>query len=393
VEALLSQVINKIESVKDEYIAASHAISQKPELGRKEFFASGRLMDLLDKEGFNVKKDIAGYETAFTAEKGGKGNGPTLAFLAEYDALPEIGHACGHNIIGTLSALAAVGLSEVLGETGGRVLVYGTPAEEGGDGGCAKAAFVEHGFFNGVDAALMIHPCDRNLPNMPCLAVKSYSFEFFGKTAHASACPEMGINALDAMVMLFNGVALMRQQMAPDLRVHGIITNGGLAPNIIPDYTRAKFLVRGKTKALAEELLARVIKIAEGAATATGCTFKAEKFCNDFDDMIVTPSFDRLFTESAAQFGFAFDDVPNAIYGSTDAGNVSQIIPLIHPLVKTVPNPCALHTAEFAEGCVSPYADEALVNGAKALAAAALRLMTDAGLLNGIKSEHKSLII
>ena len=271
-------------------------------------------------------------------------------------------------------------------------MVYGCPAEEGGDGGCAKAAFVRDNLLDGVDAALMAHPCDHSEPVMRSLAVKCYSFEFFGKTAHASACPQDGKNALDAMILFFNGVALMRQQMAEGLRMHGVITDGGAAPNIIPDYTRAKFLVRGKTKALAEELLDKVMKIAEGAAAAAGCTYKAQPFCNDYDEIISTPSFEKLFTDTAEQYGFAFDAPQGGVFGSTDAGNVSHVIPLVHPLLKTSANPIPLHTVEFRDACVLPFADEALVNGAKALAATGLKLLLDKNLLNTIKSEYKNIV-
>jgi len=383
-------IIETVECEKAAFIEASHQISKNPELQNQEFFASRLLTELLEKRGFWVKRDIAGHKTGFIAEFGGDKPGPAIAFLAEYDALPDIGHGCGHNIIGALSALAAVSLAAVMGQTGGTVFVYGTPAEEGGDNGSAKASFVDQGFFDGIDAALLLHPGCRNDLTGPSLAVKCYAFSFFGKTAHASACPEDGINALDAMILFYNGINALRQQCPSDARIHGIITDGGTAPNVIPDFTKAKFYVRSSTKERADILLEKVVKIAEGAALATGCTYKAEKFNNDVDDTVTNDAFDRLFQQNAAKVGMEYTLPEQKAKGSSDVGNVSHAVPVIQPGLKVSETEIPGHTVEFRDACISTLADESLASGAKALALTAYTLLVDPQKLEEMKGLHRT---
>ncbi len=390
--ALELKIDEKIEAAKQAFIDASHAISARPELQNQEFFACETLTKLLIENGFTVKTDIAGHKTGFIAEKSSSNDGPSIAFLAEYDALPDIGHGCGHNIIGTLSALGAVGLSEILAETGGKVFVYGTPAEEGGDNGSAKASFVDGGFFEGIDAAMLLHPSCENSLTPRSLGVRCYSFEFFGKTAHAAGCPQDGINALDAMILFFNGINALRQQTTDDVRIHGVITDGGKAPNVIPDYTKANFFVRAATKQRCDETLQRVIKVAEGAAISTGCTFKEQKFNNDVEDIIVNGLFDDMFKEKAEKVGLKYDLATNEMQASSDVGNVSHVIPVIQPFLRISLDKIPGHTVEFAKACVSEFADEALVAGAKALALTGLELLTNRNKLDEIKELHRDLI-
>ncbi|MBQ5787002.1 MAG: amidohydrolase, partial [Oscillospiraceae bacterium] len=220
-------------------------IHAKPEVSNYEFFACETLSGQLAREGFKVKTDVAGHRTGFTAVYRSEKPGPTLVFLAEYDALPGIGHACGHNLFGATSSLAAAALKQVLDETGGEIRVYGTPGEEGGENGSAKVSFVREGFFRDVDAALCVHPgSDIHEPTHAELSCAPIRIEFRGRAAHAASAPTEGINALDAMILVFNAVGLLRQQLPQDVRIHGIITKGGDAPNIIPEYTEAKFYVR-----------------------------------------------------------------------------------------------------------------------------------------------------
>lgn len=381
-------ISNKIDGVKEAFIKASHDIGNKPELQNQEFFASGLLTELLSRHGFQITKNIAGHETGFIAEKDSGKPGPAIAYLAEYDALPDIGHGCGHNIIGTLSALSAVGLSEALPQTGGKVLVYGTPAEEGGDNGSAKASFADQGYFNHIDAAMLLHPgCHAHLTS-PSLAVKCYAFSFYGKTAHAASCPEDGINALDALILFYNGINALRQQCEPYVRIHGIITHGGTAPNVIPDFTQAKFFIRSTTKNHADEILNKVIKVAEGAAVATGCTFKAEKFNNNVDDVVQNQAFDLLFQKNAEKLGFNYSFPSNEAKGSSDVGNVSYAIPVIQPTLQVSERVIPGHTVEFRDACLSPFADEVMVQGAKALAFTGLSLLKDNEKLKEIKESH-----
>ena len=206
------------------------------------------LTDLLEKEGFTVEKAVAGHETSFVARKRSAKPGPSIAFLAEYDALPGLGHACGHNIIGTQSVAAAIAFSKIVDETGGEAVVFGTPAEEGGPNGSAKGSFVKYGLTEGIDAAMMIHPMGQTRRSSSSLAVDPLDFEYIGKPAHAAASPHEGINALDAVIQLFNGINALRQQVPDDVRIHGIITHGGDAPNIIPEYAKARFSIRAATR-------------------------------------------------------------------------------------------------------------------------------------------------
>ncbi len=228
----------------------SHRIHDNPELGYQEKFASGLLCDTLEQHGFTVEREYVGISTAFCARRG-NGQGPRVAFLAEYDALPGMGHGCGHNIIATSALSAGIGLGAVIGELGGEVWVIGTPAEET-DG--AKVVMVQKGAFNQIDAALMIHPHAGYYYTTESLALDALEVEFFGKPSHAAAAPWEGVNALDAMLMTFNSLNALRQQIRPDARIHGIISNGGAAPNIIPDHTMARFYLRAKQRSYLNEL-------------------------------------------------------------------------------------------------------------------------------------------
>ncbi len=387
---LKEKVAQTIEENASRYVQASHDISAKPELQNQEFYACERLTTLLKEDGFQVKTDIAGHATGFIAQKG-TGARPAIVYLAEYDALPEIGHGCGHNVIGTLSSLAGVGLGAALKTEGnptgveGTVYVYGTPAEEGGDNGSAKASFANAGLFKEVDAALLLHPASENSLTKTGLAVNCYAFEFFGKTSHAAAAPEKGINALDALLLFFNGINALRQQCTPDCRIHGVITHGGDAPNVIPHYTQAKFFIRANKTEDSRKLLQRVINIAEGSAIATGCTYKATSFNNEIEAITLHPEFDALFAEVASQVGLDYTAVEDKTpLGSSDVGNVSSQIPTIQPTIQISETKIEGHTLEFAQAAISPLADKNLVLGAKALALTGLKLLEDPATLKTI---------
>lgn len=381
------RITTHIEENQELYIKTSHEIHSNPEIGNQEFFASKTLTELLTAEGFEVTRNVAGHETGFIAKKSSAKAGPKIAFLAEYDALPGLGHACGHNLIGTISTAAGIALAQVLEETGGEVYVFGTPAEEGGPNGSAKGSFVKQGHFQDIDAALMIHPSGQTRLTGESLAVDPLDFHFYGKPAHASGSPEKGINALDAVIQLFNGINALRQQLASDIRIHGIITHGGDAPNIIPEYASARFFIRAKTWATAEETSAKVRKIAEGAALATGSTVKIERFQNEVQDFIVNEALDRLVGEELELLGETVIREKRAGKGSTDAGNVSQVIPTAHPNIKIGADDLIGHTPEFCAAAASPRGDEALLIGAKALALTGLSLIADSALLSEVKQE------
>lgn len=388
VTKLKELIIANVESNKETYLSTSHEIHAKPEIGNEEFFASGLLTELLEKEGFTVEKAVAGHETSFVARKKSAKPGPSIAFLAEYDALPGLGHACGHNIIGTQSVAAAIAFSKVLDETGGEAVVFGTPAEEGGPNGSAKGSFVKHGLVEGIDAAMMIHPFGQTRPTSSSLAVDPLDFEYIGKPAHAAAAPHEGINALDAVIQLFNGINALRQQVPDDVRIHGIITHGGDAPNIIPEYAKARFYIRAATRTRLNDITRRVKAVAEGAALATGAKLNVIAFQNEVDNLVLNTHFDEVFKGIIAELGETVVEGDRGI-GSTDAGNISQVVPTIHPYLKIGADELVPHTVPFREAVASERGDEALIKGAKALALTALTLATDAGTLALIKEEFK----
>lgn len=383
---LSEAITTNVDVNQGRYIEISHRIHNNPEIGNEEFFASEELTNLLQEEGFAVERDVAGHKTAFVARYKSTKPGPSIAFLAEYDALPGIGHACGHNIIGTMSVAAAISLSKVVDEVGGEAVVFGTPAEEGGPNGSAKGSFVKHGLVEGIDAAMMIHPQGVTNLTSPSLAVDPLDFEFIGAAAHAAATPEKGINALDAVIQLFNGINALRQHVTSDVRIHGIITHGGDAPNIVPEYAKARFFIRAATRKGLNEVTKRVKAIAEGAALATGAKLNIIAFQNEVDNLLLNDTFNEVFKDIIEELGEKVAGGRDGI-GSTDAGNISQVVPTIHPYIKIGPDDLVPHTIEFREAAKSKKGDEALIKGAKALALTALRLITEPYLLDAIKKE------
>ncbi|VXB12912.1 Peptidase M20 domain-containing protein 2 [Bacillus sp. 349Y] len=387
VDTLRDQIIASLEENKEKYIAISHSIHDRPEIGNEEFYASKTHAELLESEGFTVERGVAGHETALLARRKSDKPGPAIAFLAEYDALPGLGHACGHNIIGTTSVSAAIALSKVIDETGGEVVLLGTPAEEGGPNGSAKGSFVKHGLLEGIDAALMVHPANSTRITSNSLAVDPLDFEYIGKPAHAAGSPHHGINALDAVIGLFNGINALRQHVTDDVRIHGIITHGGDAPNIVPEYAKARFFIRAATRKTCSEVTARVKAIAEGSALATGAKLNVIAFQNEVDNLVLNRTYDAVFKEELERLGEYVSTEERNGLGSTDAGNISQVVPTIHPYIQIGPESLVAHTDEFREAAKSPKGDEALILGAKGLALTALRLVTDRDVLAEIKEE------
>lgn len=371
------------------FIETSLAIHGKPEIGNEEFFASAQLTALLRQEQFEVETAVAGHETSFFAQFDSGKPGPTIAYLAEYDALPGIGHACGHNIIGTTSVAAAIALSKELTQTGGKVVVLGTPAEEGGPNGSAKGSFVRHGFLKDVDVALMAHPSGKTGLTSNSLAVDPLDFKFYGKPAHASGSPEEGINALDAVISLFNGISLLRQQLPTDVRIHGIITDGGDAPNIIPEYAAARFFIRASTWERTLAVSEKVRNIAAGAALATGATVEIERFQNEVKDFVLTTALDDIIHKQLEELGEVVHTARGGGIGSTDAGNISYEVPTAHPFIKIGEDTLVGHTVPFREAAKSERGMEALIIGAKALAKTGYQLLTDATLLKSVKASHQ----
>ncbi|WP_054707529.1 M20 family metallopeptidase [Bacillus sp. JCM 19041] len=370
----------------DVYIRTSHQIHENPEIGNEEVFASFQLTTLLKDAGFSVTTDVAGHPTGFIASKG-TNDGPVIAFLAEYDALPGLGHACGHNLIGTTSVAAAIALGEHIEQIGGRVVVLGTPAEEGGNNGSAKGSFVREGLLEDIDAALIIHPSSHTKRSGVSLAVDPVDYAFYGKPAHAAGAPEQGINALDAVIQLFNGINALRQHVTDDVRIHGIIPDGGEAPNIVPSFARARFYIRANSRPKTDAVRAKIDAIASGAALATGAELKIIEFQNKVDNLIPNDTLNNVFSDIFTDLGEEIYLTSDNGIGSTDTGNISQVVPTIHPYIKIGPESLVPHTVPFREAAASEFGDQALLTGAKGLALIGLELLTDPSLLSRAQQE------
>ncbi|MBI4560879.1 MAG: M20 family metallopeptidase [Candidatus Rokubacteria bacterium] len=373
-----------VERLADELEALSHRIHANPELGYQEAKASAWLIEFLEARGLKVERGVAGVETAFRASLE-TGQGPTVAILCEYDALPGIGHACGHNVIATSGVGAGAALAAVREQLPkGRIQVIGTPAEEGGGG---KIKLIQGGVFRDVDCAMMIHGFDRVLLHQDLLGIVRVNFDFAGKAAHASADPWEGINALDAVIQTFNAISLLRQQLRPEVRIHGIITNGGAAPNIIPEAASATFYVRAASLEYMWQVYRRVLACAEGAARATGATLKVTQGEMIYEPLKRNQTLLDLFKANLERLGVKEEaPIPDRL-GSSDIGNVSQVIPAIQPLVKVAPTGTAVHSRAFLEAAVSPVAREGLVIAAKTMAMTTVDLLAGPEAVRRAKAE------
>jgi amidohydrolase len=382
VKELIAQAVDRLANDLE---ALSRRIHDNPELAYQEVKAAGWLAEFLGARGFKVERGVGGVETAFrgTIETG---DGPTVAIMCEYDALPAIGHACGHNVIAASGAGAGAALAAVRDRLPrGRLHVIGTPAEEGGGG---KVKLIKAGVFAGVDAAMMVHGWDRWIPHQDLLGIVRVGFEFTGKAAHASADPWEGVNALDAVIQTFNNVSMLRQQVRPDARIHGIVTQGGAAPNIIPEAAAALFYVRAAQLDYMWELRTRVVACAEGAAQATGCRVKVIDYENAYEPMRRNATLLDLFRANMETLGLSESPEVKDRLGSSDVGNVSQVLPTIQPLVKIAPDGTPIHSRDFEAAAVSPLAREGMCAAAKAMAMTAFDLLADPGLVARARREH-----
>ncbi len=335
---------NKTE-LHEALIHLSKNIHKTPELGFNEYFAAKCHVDLLKKYDFKVSENYLNCETAFRAEFS-NGDGPTIAFMSEYDALPEIGHACGHNLIGMVSTGAAIELSSEMKKNSisGKIIVFGTPAEETSG---FKVDLSASDALDNIDICMMAHPADDNYPSGTSLALDAIEFEFEGKSAHAASAPEKGINALDGVINTFNNINALRQQTTPDTRIHGIICNGGIVPNIIPEYASARFYARSNHRRELSNLTSRIIQCAQAGALASGTKLRYNHFEASYDELLTNQTLSSLYCKSAVQYGLTFSPIPRESYGSLDMGNVSHKVPTIHPYFKIVESGIAAHTPEF----------------------------------------------
>jgi len=380
------KVKDSVELQRQQLIQLSLNIHDNPELGFEEEKASAWLTSYLEGNGFHVELGIAGLATAFRATYG-QGS-PRIALLAEYDALPKIGHGCGHNIIATSAVGAAVASKSIIDQLGGSVVVLGTPGEEVFGG---KIDMVKAGAFKEIDVAMIIHPDVRNMVDIQALASSSLEVEFFGQPAHAAAQPYKGINALEAMILAFTSINSLRQHIRSEARIHGIITDGGEAPNIVPAHSAAVFLIRAPDDEYLTELKDKVLNCFTGASVASGARLEYRWGGRTYSPMKNNATLAQLFKQNLESLGRhveSFD--PRFGFGSTDMGNVSQVVPSIHPTIAIAPPEVLIHTPEFAGAAVSEAGHEGLMDAAKAMAMTVVDILAQPGVLDKIKQEFYS---
>lgn len=384
VEKLYERAIKFVDDAADDLIAASHHIHAHPELNYEEFIAAETLTRTGQQHGLAVEKGVFGVDTALAAAVG---SGPTVCVMSEYDALPVIGHGCGHNVIAAAGLGAAIALAQIAPDVGGRMLYLGTPAEEGGGG---KIEMARHGALEGVDVAMMVHPADADLTTIDAIALQQLEVHYEGRAAHAAAAPEQGRNALDAAVLGYMAVSALRQHISSTERVHGIFTKGGDKPNIVPREAEMLWYVRSDTTRTLQELKNRVAHALESGAHATGCTCSMRWVGNVYADMVDNTPLGARYITHAHRFGRDVT-IPSAtsarVVGSTDMGNVSHLVPSIHPMIKIAPRGTAIHTEDFARYADSPEADKAILDGAKAMACAAIDFWLNTSLRDDIRED------
>ncbi len=368
----------RFEQARDELIALSHRIHAHPEIGFEEEQAAGWLSETLADAGFSVETGICDLPTAFIARAG---SGPLhIGICAEYDSLPGIGHACGHNIIAAASVGAGIAAAKIADEVGLSVSVIGTPAEEVCDAG-GKILLLERGAFAGLHAAMMVHPAPLDVVEFPIIAASMFEVCYHGKEAHASAFPERGINAADALTVAQTAIGLLRQHIRSTDRIHGMITKGGDAPNIIPAHTAAKYIVRANTLADLDGIRQKVVRCFEAGALATGSRLEIHGGEKPYAEMLHDPDMAAAYRRNAEALGRVFPTVDTSLKraaGSTDMGNVSLAMPAIHPAIGIDSLPAVNHQPEFTAHCVTEAADKAIIDGALSLAWTAVDLATNA---------------
>jgi len=369
----------KLSATQNGLIELSHRIHANPELGFEEHRASTWLCEMLADTGFSVEASVCEIPTAFVASAG---SGPLhIGICAEYDSLPQIGHACGHNMIAAMAVGAAIAAAKIADDAGLTVSVLGTPAEEIGDGG-GKVLMLERGAFAGIHAAMMVHPSPLDTLDLPGTAITTFDVHYTGREAHAAAFPELGINALDALTIAQTAIGLLRQHIRPTDRIHGIITHGGDVPNVVPAHTQARFMVRAKTIGDLGEIRDKVFKCFEAGALASGSKLEIVGGKKPYAELHHDPRIAALYAHNAERLGRTFIKMPPGTTGgfSTDMGNVSLAIPSIHPTIGIASMPAVNHQPEFTAHCIKAEADKAVIDGALAMAWTAIDLASDQNL-------------
>lgn len=384
-EDLKGKVNAQVDSMKAQIVEMADHIFDHPELSGKEIETVEYITGALKKQGFTVKKGTGGLETAFRAEFDTKKAGPTVALIAEYDALPKMGHACHHHIIASSSVNGAIALRQLSDELCGKIVCMGTPAEEAMD---AKGIMIRKGGFKGIDVGLMFHGGAKNNTNLIVLAVDGLEFSYTGKSAHAAAAPHEGINALDAVIMLFNSINALRQQLKEDVRIHGNILKGGDAVNIIPETAVARFYIRSQQRRYLNEVVDKVKNCAKGAALQTGAKLVTSVFEDPGNDLLKNSVLIEEFEKNFESISESIDPEP-FLLGSSDIGNLSYHMPVLHPMVKTVADESALHTDEFKNQGKSDTAYSGMIIGMKAVLMTAVRVFAEPDFLKKAREEFQ----
>ncbi len=380
---LKEKIKKQVDEISPRAVEIADHIFDNPELSQKEYETRKYLAQELEKNGFKVEKGVGGMETSFRAEFDTKKEGPSIAFIAEYDALPVMGHACHHHIIASSSVNCAITLSKMSDELCGKIFCFGTPAEELMD---AKGIMIREGAFDGIDAGFMFHGGCKNNTNLIVLAVDGLEFNYKGKAAHAAAAPHEGINALDAVILLFNAVNALRQQLKEDVRIHGNVTKGGDAVNIIPGTAAARFYVRSQQRRYLNDVVEKVKNCARGAALQTGAELEIVVYEDPGNDLLKNTVLVEEFESNFESLGEVIDPEP-FLLGSSDIGNLSYKMPVIHPMVKTGGEGYALHTDEFLKFGKTETAYHGMSVGMKSVAMTAVRALMDPGFLKKAKDD------
>jgi amidohydrolase len=385
-DSIKAQIISEVDALAQDMFAISDFLKANPETAYREYKACDHLSRVLGEKGFRVQKGVGNVETAFLAQPAdGKPNRPCVAFLAEYDALPKIGHGCGHNLIAAASLGAAFALNKTIKNESAGLVVVGTPAEEGGGG---KVRLAEAGVFDDMDLAMMFHHGGLNITGKDMLGRIKFRVEFFGRTAHASGSPDKGINALDAMVAAYSSINAIRQHLRPDGRIHGIITHGGDAPNIIPDYAAGLFYVRAGSRSYRDEIFERVSKCVQGAAMAIGAECKIEIDLPKLDPMKRNAVLESAISANMEALGIT-PEPDDGRRGSSDIGNLSHYLPAMHPVLAIVGPEIPGHSVEFCEATTSGRGRKTLLDAAKMLAMTAYDYLSSAEMRKQVAEEFK----
>lgn len=386
IQQLKEIACKRINDAAQDLVDVSHQIHAHPEQNFNEVFASELLARVATQHGLATDTHAYGCDTGLVAEIG---TGPTVCIMSEYDALPDIGHGCGHNVIAAAGLGAALGLAVVAQAAGGKLRYLGTPAEEGGGG---KLVMARHGALNNVDIAMMVHSADADLTSIDAIALQQLAVEYHGEAAHAAAAPEKGRNALDAAVLGYMAVAALRQHIMPTERVHGIFTRAGEKPNIVPRETSMEWYVRSDSITTLNELKPRVLNALQSGASACGCTFSHQWVDSPYADMVTNNNLAAMYVANAGTLGRQVS-VPSAhrrVVGSTDMGNVSHLVPSIHPMIASARPGTAIHTVDFERESVTDLADRAVIDGAKAMAMTAIDFWTSPALQVSIAEEFRA---